>query len=167
MVVEEVDSRVRLVRVYNFSVANAHSYFVGGDGVLVHNSSLLKGSGPVPGVIEISERIKSIKAFKNYFPSKKRNNTTEYIFDPKTNTFLVGQPKYGNTGGHPGLAKIMGYGPHDKTVVAGMFSRCENGGFFTTEHSGHYYENWNDQLRNQFLKFMKSKDIDIDHTPGL
>ncbi len=37
VVVEEVDSRVRLVRVFNFSVANAHNYFVGGDGVLVHN----------------------------------------------------------------------------------------------------------------------------------
>ncbi len=37
VVVEEVDSRVQLVRVYNFSVANAHNYFVGGDGVLVHN----------------------------------------------------------------------------------------------------------------------------------
>ncbi len=36
MVVEEVDSRVQLVRVYNFSVANAHNY--GGDGVLVHNA---------------------------------------------------------------------------------------------------------------------------------
>ncbi len=35
---EEVDSRVRLVRVFNFSVANAHNYFVGGDGVLVHNA---------------------------------------------------------------------------------------------------------------------------------
>ena len=33
---EKVDSRVRLVRVFNFSVANAHNY--GGDGVLVHNS---------------------------------------------------------------------------------------------------------------------------------
>ncbi len=37
MVVEEVDSRVQLVRVFNFSIANAHNYFVGGDGVLVHN----------------------------------------------------------------------------------------------------------------------------------
>ncbi len=35
VVVEEVDSRVRLVWVFNFSVANAHNY--GGDGVLVHN----------------------------------------------------------------------------------------------------------------------------------
>ena len=33
VVVEEVDSRVRLVWVFNFSVANVHNY--GGDGVLV------------------------------------------------------------------------------------------------------------------------------------
>ena len=38
VVVEEVDSRVQWIRVFNFSVANAHSYFVGGDGVLVHNA---------------------------------------------------------------------------------------------------------------------------------
>ncbi len=45
VVVEEVDSRVRLVRVFNFSVANAHNYFMGGDGVLVHN-----GSGGCPAL---------------------------------------------------------------------------------------------------------------------
>ncbi len=55
MVVEEVDSRVRLVRVYNFSVANAHNY--GGDGVLVHNSTGFQWNdgnlGPNDGGIKI------------------------------------------------------------------------------------------------------------------
>ncbi len=43
VVVEEVDSRVQWVRVFNFSVANAHNY--GGDGVLVHNADKPLGWG--------------------------------------------------------------------------------------------------------------------------
>ena len=39
VVVEEVDSSARREVVFNFSVANAHNYFVGGDGVLVHNAA--------------------------------------------------------------------------------------------------------------------------------
>ncbi|RKZ71321.1 MAG: hypothetical protein DRR19_32640 [Candidatus Parabeggiatoa sp. nov. 1] len=39
MVVKEVDTSVRLEKVYNFTVANTHNYFVGVDGVLVHNVS--------------------------------------------------------------------------------------------------------------------------------
>jgi len=37
VVVKEIDTSVRLEKVYNFTVANTHNYFVGGDGVLVHN----------------------------------------------------------------------------------------------------------------------------------
>ena len=39
VVVKEVDTSVRLERVYNLTVANTHNYFVGGDGVLVHNAN--------------------------------------------------------------------------------------------------------------------------------
>ncbi len=42
VVVEEVDSSARWEVVFNFSVANAHNYFVGGDGVLVHNGTGLQ-----------------------------------------------------------------------------------------------------------------------------
>ncbi|RKZ85667.1 MAG: hypothetical protein DRR19_16030 [Candidatus Parabeggiatoa sp. nov. 1] len=38
VVVKEVDTSVRVERVYNLTVANTHNYFVGGDGVLVHNA---------------------------------------------------------------------------------------------------------------------------------
>ncbi len=38
VVVKEVDTSVRLEKVYNFTVANTHNYFVGVDGVLVHNA---------------------------------------------------------------------------------------------------------------------------------
>ncbi|RKZ74785.1 MAG: hypothetical protein DRR19_29835 [Candidatus Parabeggiatoa sp. nov. 1] len=45
VVVKEVDTSVRLERVYNLTVANTHNYFVGGDGVLVHNSNPLSRGG--------------------------------------------------------------------------------------------------------------------------
>jgi filamentous hemagglutinin len=138
------------------------------ENVLVpHNNTLLKGSGPVPGVIEISNRSKSTKAFNNYFPSKKVQNTIDFVFDPKTNTFLVGQPKYAKqTSGHPALAEILCYGPRDEIIVAGMFSRGKNGEFLTKESSGHYWQNWNDPIRNQFIEFMKSQGIEMTHCPG-
>jgi hypothetical protein len=37
VVITEIDTSVRLEKVYNLTVANTHNYFVGGDGVLVHN----------------------------------------------------------------------------------------------------------------------------------
>jgi RHS repeat-associated protein len=46
VVVEEVDTRVRTENVYNLTVANTHNYFVGRDGVLVHNV----GSGGSPSL---------------------------------------------------------------------------------------------------------------------
>jgi RHS repeat-associated protein len=44
VVVEEVDTSIRTEKVYNLTVANTHNYFVGGDGVLVHNAKC-KGTG--------------------------------------------------------------------------------------------------------------------------
>jgi len=38
VVVKEVDTGVRFGKVYNITVANTHNYFVGRDGVLVHNA---------------------------------------------------------------------------------------------------------------------------------
>jgi hypothetical protein len=39
VVVKEIDTSVRVEKVYNLTVANTHNYFVGVDGVLVHNCS--------------------------------------------------------------------------------------------------------------------------------
>ncbi len=137
----------------------------------------LKGSGPVPGVLEISNRSQSNKAVKNYFPSQKVQtrggtvilNNIEFVFAPQINTFLVGRLKYAanNLTGHPALARILGYESKDDNIVGGMFSREHHGEFFTTEHSGHYWQNWNDLIRNQFIEFMKSKGIEINHSQGL
>jgi len=40
VVVKEIDTSVRRELVYNFTVANTHNYFVGEDGVLVHNTKV-------------------------------------------------------------------------------------------------------------------------------
>ncbi len=95
------------------------------------------------------------------------NDIVEFVFDPKTNTFLVGVPKYPAKNEymkHPVLARILGYGPRDKIIVGGMFSRGKNGELLTSESSGHYWENWNDQVRKQFIEFMRSKGIEIKHS---
>jgi len=39
VVVKEIDTSVQLGKVYNITVANTHNYYVGRDGVLVHNVS--------------------------------------------------------------------------------------------------------------------------------
>jgi len=45
VVVTEIDTSVRVEKVYNLTVANTHNYFVGRDGVLVHNCKKKKGGG--------------------------------------------------------------------------------------------------------------------------
>ena len=42
VVVKEIDTSVQLGKVYNLTVANTHNYYVGQDGVLVHNCDLNK-----------------------------------------------------------------------------------------------------------------------------
>jgi RHS repeat-associated protein len=43
VVIKEIETSVRLEKVYNLTVANTHNYFVGEDGVLVHNAGKGKG----------------------------------------------------------------------------------------------------------------------------
>ncbi|WP_353572697.1 Hint domain-containing protein [Candidatus Albibeggiatoa sp. nov. BB20] len=38
VVIKTIDTSVRFEKVYNLTVANTHNYFVGDDGVLVHNA---------------------------------------------------------------------------------------------------------------------------------
>jgi hypothetical protein len=37
VVIKQIETGIRVEKVYNFTVANTHNYFVGEDGVLVHN----------------------------------------------------------------------------------------------------------------------------------
>ncbi|MDM8562715.1 polymorphic toxin-type HINT domain-containing protein [Candidatus Marithioploca araucensis] len=49
VVVKEIDTSIRLEKVYNLTVANTHNYFVGVDGVLVHNCDLGKKAKNILG----------------------------------------------------------------------------------------------------------------------
>ena len=116
-----------------------------------------KGSGPVPGVIGIHPGVKSTKALQNYVP--KGNGGIEFVFDPKTKTFVTGKPKnpreFGLTGSpHQQLAGSIG--ADTKTVVGGTLTRGKKGEFITTENSGHYGQNWTPEVRKAYKKYLES-----------
>ena len=122
------------------------------------------GSGPVAGVIEASSRVKSIKALLNYYPSR---GGIEFIFDPKRNIFLVGTPKNITTltgSPHQQLARCIG--ADELVVLGGMFARGNYGSIMTREASGHYWQNWTPIMREQFINYMKSIQIVINHEEG-
>ena len=125
----------------------------------------LLGSGPFSGVIEISSRTSSTGALKNYYP---KTGSIEFVFDPSTNTFVVGQPNGKYPGfrtldsGHQRLVYSSGLEPNK--VVGGMFSRLPDGTIKTTENSGHYGKGWSESIRKAFIEFLESQtDIKVQH----
>jgi len=116
------------------------------------------GSGPFSGVIEVSDRVKSIKAFKNYRP---KQEYIEYIYDTKQKIFLVGQPsgptssKFKGYSGHEKLASLVN--GNGKDIVGGMFVRGKNNEIILNEFSGHFWQNWNDANRKEVQEFLEKK----------
>lgn len=127
----------------------------------LESTPYLKGSGPAPGVLEISSASKSTASFQNYHP---RGGAIEYVFDPATRTFLVGDaPVAGSP--HESLVKLI---PDvGEKPVGGMFGRGPNGEFETNEFSGHYWKNWTPDVRRDFVSFMMKHGIEIKHTDGM
>jgi hypothetical protein len=124
------------------------------------------GSGPVPGVIEVSHRVQSIKTLLNYFP---RGGGVEFIFDPKKNIFIVGRPKnptaFNLTGSpHEQLARSIG--ADESVVLGGIFQRKSDGSIITTEASGHFWQNWTPEMRKKFVKEMNRMGMTITHLEG-
>ncbi|MEO3863625.1 polymorphic toxin type 43 domain-containing protein [Acrocarpospora sp. B8E8] len=123
----------------------------------------LAGSGPVAGVIEVSGQVKSVAAFKNYYP---KNGLVEYVFDPKTGRFAVGNPaahEISTVGLSPHQRLAKSIDADTSTVVGGELRRGPKGEFFTDEMSGHFYQNWDYGVRLQFLETMESYGITIKH----
>ncbi|WP_238528255.1 polymorphic toxin type 43 domain-containing protein [Acetonema longum] len=79
------------------------------------NVPIGKGSGPAPGVLGANSSSTSVAAIKNYYP---KEGAIEFVFDPKTNTFLVGEGK------HAALANTIN--ADTSTVVGGIFKRGPN-----------------------------------------
>jgi RHS repeat-associated protein len=110
------------------------------------------GSGPVSGVLEVSNNVRSVSAFRNYSPG----NGIEFIFDKSQNVFLVGKPNI-SLGGSPHQQLVRSIGADGRNIVGGMFNRGANGEIILNQHSGHYWMNWNGSIKNQLQLFMQNK----------
>ncbi|MFE9880711.1 polymorphic toxin type 43 domain-containing protein [Streptomyces sp. NPDC005784] len=121
------------------------------------SGGLHHGSGPMPGVIEVGNRAKSVGALKNgFFPSIPR----DFVFDPTTGRFATGSSQ--GVLGHDGLRAAIGGDPAN--IVGGRISRSSNGEFITDEWSGHYGHQWTPGIRTQFANFMHENGLDAIHT---
>ncbi len=119
-----------------------------------------KGSGPAPGVLGVNSSSKSIKAIQNYYP---KQGGIEFVFDYKTNTFVVGKPiKSGFGSPHQNLADTIG--ANTTSAVGGSFTRGPNRKILTNEHSGHFGEYWTPEIRKQFQNTMKNYGLDLEHS---
>jgi len=110
------------------------------------------GSGPVSGTIGITDRT-SVGALRNYRPK----GGVEFVYDPSTNTFVVGRPLRGLFDGSPHEQLARSIGAYDRPVVGGTFNRGLNGEVITTEQSGHYGPNWTDATRQQFQSWLSDR----------
>ena len=126
----------------------------GGGGSASTRGGLLAGSGPVPGVIEVHPRVKSVTAFRNYRPP---GGGMEFVFNPRSSRFAVGKPApYARVGGlspHQRLASAID--ADGATVVGGMFARGPGGEILINEFSGHYWQHWTPKVRHQLTQFLE------------
>ncbi len=121
----------------------------------------LHGSGPVAGVIEVSPRVQSIKAFLNYYP---RYGSIEFIFDPESHSLIVGKVKYPTSGSpHQQLARSIN--ANESVVVGGMLQKDCEGHVTTNEMSGHFWQNWTPAVREQLVKDLAKFGVTLKHSP--
>lgn len=110
----------------------------------------LPGSGPASGVIEVSPLVKSTKAFHGYNPAR----PVEFVFDPGSSRFVVGSAKISAGGSpHQKLANTVDADP--SRVVGGMFRRGPSGEILTNEFSGHFWQNWTPEAREQLKSMLE------------
>ncbi len=115
----------------------------------------LPGSGPAPGVLEVSSLRPSVGTIRRYTPRRKG---IEFVFDPVAQRFAVGKAKQGLppfTSPHQHLAELIDADP--RTVVGGIFRRGANGEILLDEASGHYGMNWTPQVRQQAIDFLQER----------
>jgi hypothetical protein len=116
------------------------------------------GSGPAPGVIEISNRVKSTATLRTYTPRPNPayggNKVTEFVYDPVTRRFAVGKAS-GSGSPHQNLARAVNPGYDPDKVVGGIFGRQADGSISTQELSGHFGKNWTNRIRSEFVEFIE------------
>lgn len=123
-----------------------------------------KGSGPVSGVLAVNANSKSVRAIQEYYPSE---GAVEFVFDTRTNTFAVGKPNDGSIMGSPHQRLAASIGADGRTIVGGMFKRGPNGEILTNEFSGHYWQNWTPEIRQQFERVMREYGLPVMHSEGM
>jgi hypothetical protein len=90
------------------------------------------------------------------------------VYDVDTNTFLVGKPaRHIPLGGSPHQRLARSIDADEGTVVGGMFKRGPNGEMLTNEQSGHYWENWTPEIRQQFEQKMREFGLPVTHYGGM
>ncbi|CAM3806197.1 hypothetical protein VA7868_03823 [Vibrio aerogenes CECT 7868] len=122
------------------------------------------GSGLEAGVLGANSLSSSTQAIQNYYP---KEGSIEFIFDTKSETFLVGKPKSGIAGLSPHQQLAHTIDANSSDVVGGMFRRGANGEIITNEFSGHFWENWNQEKRQQFQQTLKAHGIVVQHNEGM
>ena len=116
-----------------------------------------KGSGPAPGIIEISAGVKSTKAIENLNPKR----PMDFVFDPVNKRLVVGSRR-SIPHGHDGIMDAASRGIRNPNSVGGRIGR-RDGILYTDEWSGHYGDRWDDTLRQQFESFKQEFGLDIPH----
>ena len=115
-----------------------------------------QGSGPQSGILALNELSKSNAAITNF----RTQSSVEYIFDPSTSTFALRSNRSGAM--HSKLADSIGA---DRNVtVGGLLSTDGDGIIRTNEASGHFHQNWNDSVRQQFVQEMGKYGIVVEHS---
>jgi hypothetical protein len=117
----------------------------------------LSGSGPVPGVLEASPRVKGVGAINNW-----NGKPVEFVFDPGTGTFAMGKPAASaGMKGSPHQQLVAAIHADPRTVVGGIVQRADNGLLTFDEMSGHYWQNWNADVRQQFIDTLTGYGIGV------
>lgn len=114
----------------------------------------LVGSGPRPGVLEISRRCKSWAASFSYcLPNRHAKNGIEYIFELDRAIFIYGLMNYrSGLSPHEQLALALDLGTKPKNIVGGHLKwEKSSKTLYTTEQTGHYHELWTPSHKARFL----------------
>jgi hypothetical protein len=110
----------------------------------------MKGSGPVAGILEVSDAYTSSKAVQNY-----AGKGVEFVFDAVSGRFVMGGMKHSSLVVNAGIEA-------GSTTVGGIIQR-KGGKLVTNEQSGTYWRNWTDDIRRKFTEFMKAHGVNIKH----
>jgi RHS repeat-associated protein len=120
-------------------------------------AKVLSGSGPVPGVLEASPRAQSVGAIKSW-----NGKPVEFVFDPESGTFAMGRPAASaGLKGSPHQQLVAAIDGNPSTVVGGIVQRGENGLLTFDEMSGHYWQNWTPEVRQQFIDTMAGYGVPV------